>query len=67
VAGIDCLTTNAGRRKNPKRLLALPPVIREPEPMVTPRGVVMVIMFVTGTLAIVMILQRPPSRRNRRA
>jgi len=34
---------------------------------VTPRGVVMVIMFVIGTLAIIIFFQRPPSRRNWRS
>jgi hypothetical protein len=46
--------------------VAPPLVIRAAEPLVTPRGVVMVIMFITGSLAIVILLQRPPSRRNRR-
>jgi hypothetical protein len=32
--------------------------------MVTPRGVVMVIIFITLTLAIVMIFEHPRSRRN---
>jgi len=44
---------------------AAPPLaIRKPEPMVTPRGVVMVIIFITLTLAIVMIFEQPRSRRN---
>ena len=47
--------------------VAPPLVIRAAEPLVTPRGVVMVIMFVIGTLAIVILLQRPPSRRSRRS
>jgi hypothetical protein len=47
--------------------VAPPLVIRAAEPLVTPRGVVMVIMFVVGSLAIVILLQRPPSRRNRRS
>jgi hypothetical protein len=47
--------------------VAAPLVIRESEPMVTPRGLVMVIMFITLTLAIVVIVERPPSRRNRRS
>src|SRR6266478_3925849 len=41
-----------------------PRVIRKPEPMVTPRGVVMVIIIITLTLAIVMIFEHPRSRRN---
>jgi hypothetical protein len=32
--------------------------------MVTPRGVVMVIVIITLTLAIVMIFEQPRSRRN---
>ena len=44
--------------------VAPPLVIRAAEPLVTPSGVVMVIMFVIGTLAIVIFFQRPPSRRN---
>jgi hypothetical protein len=47
--------------------VAPPLVIGAAEPMVTPHGVVMVIMFITGTLAIIMIFQRTPSRRNRRS
>jgi len=47
--------------------VAPPLVIRAAEPLVTPRGVVMVIMFVVGSLAIAILLQRPPSRRNRRS
>jgi hypothetical protein len=47
--------------------VAPPLVIRAAEPLVTPRGVVMVIMFVIGTLAIIIFFQRPPSRRNRRS
>jgi hypothetical protein len=47
--------------------VAPPLVIGAAEPLVTPRGVVMVIMFVIGTLAIVILLQRPPSRRSRRS
>jgi len=43
---------------------APPPIIRKPEPLVTPRGVVMVIIFITLTLAIVMIFEHPRSRRN---
>ena len=44
---------------------AAPPLaIRKPEPMVTPRGVVMVIIVITLTLAIVMIFEQPRSRRN---
>jgi hypothetical protein len=39
-------------------------IIRKPEPMVTPRGVVMVIIIITLTLAIVMIFEHPRSRRN---
>jgi hypothetical protein len=44
--------------------VAPPRVIRKPEPMVTPRGVVMVIVFITLMLAIVMIFEHPRSRRN---
>jgi hypothetical protein len=44
--------------------VAPPRVIRKPEPMVTPRGVVMVIVIITLTLAIVMIFEQPRSRRN---
>jgi hypothetical protein len=39
-------------------------IVRKPEPMVTPRGMVMVIIFITLTLAIVMIFEQPRSRRN---
>jgi hypothetical protein len=38
--------------------------IRKPEPMVTPRGVVMVIIIILLTLAVVMILEGPHARRN---
>jgi hypothetical protein len=44
--------------------VAPPRVIRKPAPMVTPRGVVMVIIIITLTLAIVMIFEQPRSRRN---
>ncbi|HTE96095.1 MAG TPA: hypothetical protein VK635_18540 [Bradyrhizobium sp.] len=44
--------------------VAPPRIIRKPEPMVTPRGVVMVIVFITLMLAIVMIFEHPRSRRN---
>jgi hypothetical protein len=44
--------------------VAPPRIIRKPEPMVTPRGVVMVIIIITLTLAIVMIFEQPRSRRN---
>ena len=44
--------------------VAPPRIIRKPEPMVTPRGVVMVIVFITLMLAIVMIFEQPRSRRN---
>jgi hypothetical protein len=44
--------------------VAPPRIVRKPEPMVTPRGVVMVIVFITLTLAIVMIFEHPRSRRN---
>jgi len=47
--------------------VAPPLVIRAAEPLVTPRGVVMVIMFVIGTLAIIIFFQRPSSRRNWRS
>ena len=40
--------------------------IRKPEPMVTPRGVVMVIIIILLTLALVMIFEGPHSRRNAR-
>jgi len=43
---------------------APPRIIRKSEPMVTPRGVVMVIVIITLTLAIVMIFEQPRSRRN---
>ena len=45
--------------------VAPPLVIRAAEPLVTPRGLVMVIMFVIGSLAIIILLQ--PSRRNWRS
>jgi hypothetical protein len=45
--------------------VAPPLVIRAAEPLVTPRGVVLVIMFVIGSLAIIILLQ--PSRRNWRS
>jgi hypothetical protein len=45
--------------------VAPPLVIGASEPMVTPRGLVMVIIFITGTLAIVIFFQRPPSGRRR--
>ncbi len=54
--------------------VASPPIIeREPEPMVTPPGMVMVIISIALTLAIVevlfggMIYQRVASRRNTRS
>jgi hypothetical protein len=47
--------------------VAAPLVIRASEPMVTPRGLVMVIIFVIGTLAIVIFFQRLPSGRSRRS
>ena len=40
--------------------------IRKPEPMVTPRGVVMVIIIILLTLAVVMIFKGPHARRNAR-
>ena len=40
--------------------------IRKPEPMITPRGVVMVIIIILLTLAVVMIFEGPHSRRNAR-
>ena len=40
--------------------------IRKPAPMVTPRGVVMVIIIILLTLAVVMIFEGPHSRRNAR-
>jgi hypothetical protein len=45
--------------------VASPPVVSEAAPLVTPRGVVLVIMFIIGTLTIVMMFQRPPWRRGR--
>src|SRR5712664_1534476 len=53
--------------------VAPPPIIeRKPEPMVTPRGVVMVIITIALTLVIVvqfggLIFERPTSRRNTRS
>ena len=44
--------------------VAPPRIVRKPEPMVTPRGVVMVIIIITLTLAIVMIFEQPRSRRD---
>jgi len=44
----------------------VPLPIRKPEPMVTPRGVVMVIIIILLTLAVVMIFEGPQSRRNAR-
>ena len=44
--------------------VAPPLAIRKPEPMVTPRGVVMVIIIMTLTLAIVMVFEQPRSRRD---
>jgi hypothetical protein len=38
--------------------------IRKSEPMVTPRGVVMVIIIILLTLAVVMIFEGPHARRN---
>jgi len=38
--------------------------IRKPEPMVTPRGVVTVIIIILLTLAVVMIFEGPHARRN---
>ena len=38
--------------------------IRKPEPMVTPRGVVMVIIIILLTLAVVMIFEGPHASRN---
>jgi len=40
--------------------------IRKSEPMVTPRGVVMVIIIILLTLAVVMIFEGPHSRRSAR-
>ena len=40
--------------------------IRKPGPMVTPGGVVMVIIIILLTLAVVMIFEGPHSRRNAR-
>jgi hypothetical protein len=49
--------------------VAPPPAtaVSESGPVVTPRGVVMAIMFVIGALTIVMMFQRPPSRRSSRS
>jgi hypothetical protein len=47
--------------------VAPPLVIRAAEPLVTPHGLVMVILFIIGTLAIIMIFQRTPARRNWRS
>lgn len=47
--------------------MAPPPIMREPEPMVTPRGIVIVIIVIMLTLAIVMIFERPISRRTTRS
>jgi hypothetical protein len=44
--------------------VAPPLAIRKPEPMVTPRGVVMVIIIITLTLAVVMVFEQPRSRRD---
>ena len=44
--------------------VAPPPTIRKPEPLVTPRGVVMVIIVIILALGIVMIFERPVSSRN---
>jgi hypothetical protein len=41
-----------------------PSIISKPEPIVTPRGVVMVIIVLTLTFAVVTIYQRPTSRGN---
>jgi hypothetical protein len=49
------------RRVDNTQLEPLP--IRKPEPMVTPRGVVMVIIIILLTLAVVMIFEGPQSRR----
>jgi len=46
--------------------IAQPADIDQPEPMVTPRGVVMVIIIILLTLAVVMIFEGPHSRRNAR-
>jgi hypothetical protein len=43
--------------------VAPPPVVSKPQPMVTPRGVVMVIIIITLTIVIFMIYEGPPSRR----
>ena len=47
--------------------VAPPPTIRKPEPLVTPRGVVMVIIVIILALGIVMIFERPVSSRNIRS
>jgi hypothetical protein len=44
--------------------VAPPLAIQKPEPMVTPRGVVMVIIIITLTLAVVMVFEQPRSRRD---
>jgi hypothetical protein len=53
--------------RKPEPMVAPPPVMREPEPRVAPRGFVIMIIVVTLTLAIVMILEGPISRRNTRS
>jgi hypothetical protein len=40
-----------------------PIIVSKPEPMVTPRGVVMVFIIIALTLVIFMVYERPPSRR----
>jgi hypothetical protein len=47
--------------------VASPPAASASGPLVTPRGVMLVIMFVIGALTIVMMFQRPPWRRARRS
>jgi len=51
-----------GRRADITQPEPLP--IRKSDPMVTPRGVVMVIIIILLTLAVVMIFEGPHSRRN---
>jgi hypothetical protein len=44
--------------------VAPPSIASKPEPIVTPRGVAMVFVVITLTLAIVIVYPRPASRRN---
>jgi hypothetical protein len=53
---------NLERRVDNTQIEPLP--VRKPEPMVTPRGVVMVIVIILLTLAVVMIFEGPHARRD---